>query len=232
MKQTGILACFLFAATFFVSSDVVAAETEIELEGRVQKLSYAIGMQIAESLRMNDMELDIDIVLRGIKDAYTDAEPLMSQPEVEDTFAREMEEQARLREAEADANLEKSRRFLEENRIRDDVNVTQSGLQYEVIAQGDGETPGATDVVEVHYVGRTIEGEVFDSSRERGEPAAFPMGGIVPGLQEGIRLMRVGASYRFFLPPDQAYGESGVGRAIGPNEALIFEIELLDVLED
>ncbi len=128
-------------------------------------------------------------------------------------------------------NLRKSREFLDENSRREGVTVTESGLQYEIIHEGDGRSPEPESTVEIHYEGSLIDGQVFDSSRARGQSVKFPLDGIVSGLSEGIMLMREGASYRFFLPPELAYGEGGAGAAIGPNAALIFEIELIEVLE-
>ncbi len=232
MKKIKLALCF-FAAALMAAQGVVLAENSEELtEGRQQRVSYAIGMQIAESLRANRMDLDIETVIRGIKDGYTDREPLMSEAELMETFREMIEEQETEHEAEGELNLERSNRFLEENSQREGVEVTESGLQYEVLERGDGARPEAQDVVEVHYEGTTIDDEVFDSSRQRGESVPFPLEGIVPGLTEGIQLMREGASYRFFLPPELGYGERGVGEIIGPNEALIFEIELIEIIRD
>lgn len=127
-------------------------------------------------------------------------------------------------------NLEKSQAFLTENAKKDGVSVTESGLQYEVIEEGeeDGASPAAQDTVQVHYEGTLIDGQVFDSSYQRGEPAAFPLNRVIPGWTEGVQLMSVGDKYRFFIPPDLAYGTRGTP-SIGPNEALIFEVELLNV---
>ena len=125
--------------------------------------------------------------------------------------------------------LEAGRAFLVENAGRTNVVTTASGLQYEVLVSGDGAAPGPQDMVTTHYVGTFIDGRVFDSSHERGRPAAFPVDGVISGWTEGLQLMKVGAKWKFYIPPDLAYGELGTGSGIGPNETLIFEVELLDV---
>ena len=125
--------------------------------------------------------------------------------------------------------LEAGRAFLAENGVRANVVTTASGLQYEVLASGDGASPGPQDMVTTHYVGTFIDGRVFDSSHDRGRPAAFPVDGVIGGWTEGLQLMKVGDKWKFYIPPDLAYGEAGTTGGIGPNETLIFEVELLDV---
>ncbi|WP_051906784.1 FKBP-type peptidyl-prolyl cis-trans isomerase [Methylomarinum vadi] len=119
--------------------------------------------------------------------------------------------------------------FLAENGKKDNIVTTDSGLQYEVIEQGNGASPSATDNVTVHYKGTTIDGKVFDSSYDRGAPATFPLNRVIAGWTEGLQLMKEGAKYRFFIPAQLAYGERGAGRVIGPNSALIFDVELIKV---
>jgi len=127
------------------------------------------------------------------------------------------------------SSLEKGQTFLAENAKKDGVKTTASGLQYEVLTPGTGKSPKATDVVQVNYRGTTIDGKEFDSSYKRGEPIEFPLNGVIPGWTEGVQLMKEGAKYRFFIPSNLAYGASGAGSAIGPNETLIFDVELLKV---
>ena len=141
---------------------------------------------------------------------------------------RQMEDQA----AEADVNIEQGQAFLEENLQNSDVNETESGLQYRVIEEGDGPKPEATDQVQVHYEGSLITDEVFDSSYERGEPVTFPLNQVIPGWTEGVQLMSVGSKYQFFIPADLAYGNNPPqGSIIKPGSVLIFEVELLDIVE-
>jgi FKBP-type peptidyl-prolyl cis-trans isomerase FkpA len=129
----------------------------------------------------------------------------------------------------AQTALEKGEKFLAENSKREGVKSTPSGLQYEVITEGKGKTPKATDTVLVHYKGTTIDGKEFDSSYKRGEPIEFPLNGVIPGWTEGVQLMKEGSKYRLFIPSKLAYGKRGAGGAIGPDETLIFEVELLKV---
>ena len=129
----------------------------------------------------------------------------------------------------ADENAKASADFLAENAKKDGIKVTESGLQYEVITEGDGASPKATDVVKVHYEGTLISGQIFDSSIKRGEPVEFPLNQVIPGWTEGVQLMKVGSKYRFFIPSNLAYGEQGAGGMIAPNSALVFEVELLEI---
>jgi len=126
-------------------------------------------------------------------------------------------------------NLEKGRQYLEENKNKHGVKTTTSGLQYQVIVEGSGSKPSSSDTVTVHYTGRHIDGKVFDSSVERGTPATFPLSNVIPGWTEGVRLMGVGSKYKFFIPSELGYGANGAGGIIGPNEALIFDVELISI---
>jgi FKBP-type peptidyl-prolyl cis-trans isomerase len=128
-----------------------------------------------------------------------------------------------------DSALVNSEDYLAQNAQKEGVQVTKSGLQYEVLAEGEGAKPAATDTVTVHYHGTTLDGQVFDSSVDRGEPTQFPLNGVIAGWTEGVQLMSVGAKYKFFIHPDLAYGTQGAGQMIGPNDALIFEVELIKI---
>lgn len=157
-------------------------------------------------------------------------------PPEEESTERRPDAVETTRDAAADATasaeptpIEAGRAFLAENGVRANVVTTASGLQYEVLASGDGASPGPHDMVTTHYVGTFIDGRVFDSSHDRGRPAAFPVDGVISGWTEGLQLMKVGDKWKFYIPPDLAYGERGTGGGIGPNETLIFEVELLDV---
>ncbi len=231
MRHGKIYICMLAAAVLLASGAVLGDEADKPLESHVERLSYAIGMQIGESLKENGLDLDIEALVRGLRDVYTGSEVLLGEPDMQEIQRRLVAEREEERSRLVGENLRKSREFLEENRQRDGVTVTESGLQYEIIEEGDGRIPGPEASVEIHYVGSLTDGEVFDSSRARGQSITFPLDGIVPGLSEGIMLMQEGASYRFFLPPELAYGERGAGEMIGPNAALIFEVELIEVIE-
>ena len=141
------------------------------------------------------------------------------------------EYQRKIAASKFDGALINSEAYLAENAQNEGVQVTSTGLQYQVMAEGDGERPVATDTVTVHYHGTTMDGRVFDSSIERGEPAQFPLNGVIAGWTEGVQLMRVGSKFKFFIHPDLAYGTQGAGQMIGPNDALIFEVELIKIGE-
>ena len=144
---------------------------------------------------------------------------------------KEQEEQMAKMTADGEANKESGEKFLAANAQRDGIKKTQSGLQYEVITPAKGDKPKATDVVKVHYRGTLIDGTEFDSSIARGEPATFPLDQVIPGWTEGVQLMNVGSKYRFYVPSALAYGTRGAGPKIGPNSALIFEVELLEIVK-
>ncbi len=223
-----VLTVSLFSVALGETNDDIGLETNRE------KLSYAIGMQIAQSLKFSDMEIDIDVLIRGLLDQFLGDDLLLTEQQVRQVQNEFMAQQADDQEqqhARGQHNRERSREFLDNNKEKDNIYVTDSGLQYEIIESSDGVSPGPGDTVEVHYVGKTFEGRTFDSSRARGEPAAFPLDGIVPGLAEGIQLMNAGEKYVFYLPPELGYGERGIGEVIEPNTALIFEIELLGIVE-
>jgi FKBP-type peptidyl-prolyl cis-trans isomerase FklB len=179
----------------------------------------------------SDADIDIKALLAGLAVVINGGQPLLSADEA--TQIIQLKQQQKLAEATAamENKIAESEAFLEQNKSREGVTVTASGIQYEVLASGDsaGASPSASDTVVVHYHGTLIDGSVFDSSIERGEPATFSLGGIIPGWQEVLQLMNPGDKWVVVLPPNLAYGESGAGGLIGPNEVLIFEIELLEV---
>ena len=217
----------LMAAILF-SGNALAAELETE----AQKLGYIIGMDIGSSLRQQGTDLDLDTLFQAIKATYND-EPLAMTPEEAATI-RESFVAKRRAEAEADrassgaANAAEGDKFLLENSQKDGVQMTDSGLQYEVLEMGDGPRPSATDKVKVHYRGTLLNGEEFDSSYSRGEPISFALNQVIPGWTEGVQLMPVGSKFMFYVPPNLAYGPAG-GGPIGPNATLIFQVELLGI---
>ncbi len=204
-----------------------------ELQSETERYSYILGLDVGQSLGNLDTELDLDVLRRGIEDALEGRERAMSDEEIQATRAALMQQvQAQAQErarAQAETNRQAGAEFLAENAEREGVEVTDSGLQYEVIEAGDGERPGAEDTVTVHYRGTLIDGTEFDSSYSRGEPATFPLNGVIPGWTEGLQLMPVGSTYKFYVPSELAYGERGAGQAIGPNSTLVFDVELLEI---
>ncbi len=210
-----------------------APEQTISLDTEVQKLSYAMGMDVGKSLKNLDADVDADAFTLAVKDVLAGHEAKLSEEvaaNIKQTFFRKrQEEQMKKRQQAAAENKAKGEKFLAENAKKKGVTVTDSGLQYEVIKQGDGPKPKPDDTVKVHYKGTTIDGVEFDSSYSRGQPISFPLNGVIKGWSEGVALMPVGSKYRFFIPAELAYGERGAGAKIGPNETLIFEVELLGI---
>ena len=205
------------------------------LESPDQKASYGIGLQMGAQLVPAGTHLDMDAFMAGIRDGKAGEEPAISQEELQtalqDLNAAIQEEEAERIATEGAANAAEGTAFLEENASKDGIMVTESGLQYEVLREGEGPTPERQNQVSINYRGSLIDGTEFDSSYERGQPATFGVSGVIPGFSEGLQLMPVGSQYRFFIPPEIGYGPTGSGQAIGPNATLIFEVEMLEIIQ-
>lgn len=200
----------------------------------MDKVSYALGLGIGSQLQsMGAEKLNIDDFAQAIKDTIAGKQQIKAaeaQKIVQEFFA-EQEKIQRAKAAETGKKLKaEGEKYLEENAKKDGVTVTASGLQYTVITEGTGKQPKATDKVKCHYEGFLTDGTVFDSSVQRGEPAVFPLNAVIAGWTEGLQLMKEGAKYRFFIPYNLAYGEAGAAGAIPPYAALIFDVELIEVL--
>lgn len=200
----------------------------------MDKLSYALGIGIGSQLaQMGASELNIDDFAQAIKDVVSGAGLKVDNNEAQklmQEFFQKQEKAQRAAAAEAGkAAKQEGENFLAENAKKEGVVVLPSGLQYQVLREGDGNKPSATDVVECHYEGTLINGQVFDSSYRRGETASFPLNQVIAGWTEGLQLMQEGAKYRFFIPYNLAYGENGAGQSIPPYAALIFDVELIKV---
>ena len=200
----------------------------------MDKASYALGLGIGHQLKgMGGSKLNIDDFAQAIKDVIQGKEPQMSMKEaqiVANTFIQEAEKENQKLKEEAGAKFKAyGEQYLAENAKKDGVKVTKSGLQYEVLNEGTGKSPKATDSVKCHYEGRLIDGTVFDSSYRCGTPATFPLNGVIAGWTEGLQLMKEGAKYRFHIPYNLAYGANGAGESIPPYSALVFDVELLGV---
>jgi FKBP-type peptidyl-prolyl cis-trans isomerase FklB len=210
-----------------------AADKTPKLESLIDKVSYSIGLNIGKDFKAQNIEVNPDLLARGIKDALSDSKPLLTEEEIQEAVGTFQQE--RMAEAEAMAkemgekNLKEGEAFLQENAKREGVVALPSGLQYEVIEEGTGKSPKPGDEVTVHYRGTLVDGTVFDSSYERGEPVTFPVEGVIPGWTEALQLMKEGAKWKLFIPPSLAYGERGAGQVIGPNATLLFEVELISV---
>ncbi|MGB1237312.1 MAG: FKBP-type peptidyl-prolyl cis-trans isomerase [Pseudomonadales bacterium] len=203
------------------------------LDTQEQKVSYSFGLMVAGQIKPGFEELDLEAFTAAVKDVYENKEPQLNQTEIEAVLKAFQEKQIAAQQEElkklSEANKAKGEAFLAENAKRDGVKTTQSGLQYEILTAGEGESPTAADTVQVHYTGTLIDGTVFDSSVQRGQPATFPLGGVIKGWTEGLQLIKKGAKAKLYIPAELAYGATGSGQAIGPNEALVFEVELLDI---
>lgn len=202
----------------------------------MDKLSYALGMSMGHNFKGTGIKtLNANDFAAGVAAVYDGVKPEMTYDEakriVQDYFTKlEAEMQAEAAKA-GEINLKNGEAFLAENKKREGINVTASGLQYEVLATGNGDAPTANDNVEVHYTGKLIDGTVFDSSVERGVPASFGVTQVIPGWVEALQLMHEGDKWRLYIPSNLAYGPNGAGGVIGPNMTLIFDVELLRVIK-
>ena len=206
---------------------------EVTLDTPKSRISYTIGVNIGQDFKTQKMDVDAEVLLMGLKDSLagkelrlTDEEMVAEiqtfQEEMQAKMAAEMEKMVTKNQSEGEA-------FLVENAKKEGVVVTESGLQYKIIEVGDGDSPGAADVATVHYRGTLIDGTQFDSSYDRGQPATFPVGGVIAGWTEALQLMKPGAEWQLVIPAELAYGERGAGQDIGPNATLIFDVELVSV---
>lgn len=194
------------------------------------KVSYGIGRQMGTQLSDKPFDgLDIESVIQGVRDAFqgkpdpiNPAHMSMAYENIRGQLAEKEAERAKELAAEGEA-------FLAENARRDEVTVTETGLQYEILTEGDGEKPGPTSTVVTHYHGTLVDGTVFDSSVQRNEPATFPVNGVIPGWTEALQMMPIGSKWRLYIPHELAYGEQGAGGVIGPYATLIFDIELINI---
>lgn len=203
---------------------------KVELNSDESKLGYTVGVQVAKDLKRSQIDnaISIDAVTAGLKDVFAGKELRMTEEDMRGAQVAFQQKMQAEYKAKLDANKAASDKFLAENAKKSGVKKTDSGLQYEVLRKGKGKQPTATDTVKVHYVGTLADGTKFDSSYDRGTPADFPVSGVIPGFSEGLQLMKEGAKYRFAIPSDQAYGEQAPP-TIGPNRALVFEVELIEV---
>ena len=206
-----------------------------DLKTDAQKFGYSIGVDLATSLKQVKDDVDIKALEAGLETVMADGKPVLddaTREQIKNSVAEKIQKkQMEERTAAATKSKGEGEKFLAENAKKTGVKTTASGLQYEVIKEGAGESPKATDTVTVHYKGTLINGEVFDSSIERGQPVSFPLANVIPGWTEGLQLMKPGAKYKFVIPSALAYGERGAGVKIGPNSTLVFEVELIQLGE-
>lgn len=225
---------FVFVMLFVLNTGIYA-QSKIQLTTEKDKISYSIGLSIGNNFKQQTLDIALEPLMQGIRDALSEAKPLLPKQEIKATmglFRQQMQRKMKQKkEVLAEKNLKDGERFLLKNKRRKTVETLPSGLQYEILKEGkeDGDKPGPEDTVTTHYRGTLIDGKEFDSSVKRGKPASFPVKGVIKGWTEALQLMQKGAKWKLFIPPHLAYGEGGAGKMIGPNATLIFELELLDI---
>jgi FKBP-type peptidyl-prolyl cis-trans isomerase len=219
------------AATFSATS---ASAADPSLKTDKDRHSYMVGMMYGRQLQEIKDDIDLAVLQKGLADTFAGGKTLLTEEEMQQAFTefnqRVQQARAERQQKAAAENLKKGEDFLAKNKGAEGVKTTESGLQYQVIKEGSGPKPKANDQVKVHYVGTTIGGQKFDSSIDRGQPTTFPLNGVIAGWTEALQLMPVGSKYKLFIPSNLAYGERGSPPSIGPNEVLIFEVELLEIL--
>ncbi len=234
MKKSFIFGmAFVVFASLFTSVQSAKSAEQIKLLTPTDTLSYSLGMQFGNDLKNNNVKIDTKVFAQALSDVLNGVVPLLTEDDVKNAITnlnnqlreKEMERQKQL----ADMNTKASKEFLEKNAKEAGVMQTASGLQYKINVPGTGIQPTEKDTVEVHYTGKLIDGTVFDSSVERGQTVSFPLGNVIKGWTEGLQLMKEGAKYTFYIPSELGYGERGAGGVIGPNQALIFDVELIKV---
>ncbi len=209
------------------------ASSSEQFANKKEKRSYALGMDIGNSLKDLPMDVDLDQLTQGVRDVVGGGKTKLSQKQLHTVMqgvVSDMESaQKKKQQQKSEANLKAGQKFLAQNKTKDGVKTLKDGLQYKVIKKGDGPQPDANDSVTVDYTGKLIDGTVFDSSKKRGKPVTFPVNAVIPGWTEALQLMHSGGEYKLFIPPDLAYGERGAGSQIGPNETLVFDVKLISV---
>ena len=220
----------VFGISLMASTALAAATSELTTP--IDKASYAIGMDIATSIKRNSVEVNPDVLSKAIKDVFTGQETQLTDQEAKTVLLDLQKEMQAKKQAESVAlgnkNKTEGAAFLAENSKKEGVKTLPSGVQYKVITEGKGKSPGIADTVTVQYTGRLIDGTEFDSSHKRGQPTTFPLNGVIKGWTEALQLMKEGGKWQIFIPPDLAYGEKG-GGPIGPNATLIFDVELISI---
>ena len=207
---------------------VFAEDKPPQLKDLKDKVSYSIGLNVGFNMRRQNVDLNQDAFNAGMKDALSGRKPLLTEQEVRETmmaFEKDMQDQ---RTQTAQRNAGEAQKFLADNKGKEGVKTTASGLQYKVLNEGNGAQPKSSDTVTVNYRGTLTDGTEFDSSYKRNQPATFPVAGVIKGWAEALQMMKVGSKYQLFIPPDLGYGQNGQG-SIPPNAVLVFEVELLDV---
>ena len=221
-----VFLCFLLTIFSLSTASVWAAA---ELNTEKQKLSYALGAYFSQGVSQQGVDMDIPAFMQAVEDVLNKAQLKLSDEELQAVLTQYQEKLANERNASANNNKAAGENFLAENRKKEGVVTLPNGMQYKVLKEGTGPKPKSDSEVKVHYHGTHINGEVFDSSYDRGEPISLSLAQVIKGWQEALPLMSVGSKYQFYIPAELAYGDRGAGTSIGPNEALVFDIELLGI---
>jgi len=223
-------------AMMFLAVGCTAGEKKVEikeLKDQKEKVSYSIGLNIGNDFKTQGVEVDTNILLKGMTDALTGAQPMLTEEQIAETLTQLQKDMVAKQETMAKEAAEKNKTagaaFLAENGKKEGVTTLPSGLQYKVIEEGKGAKPSLESTVTVHYKGTLVDGKEFDSSYSRNEPATFPVKGVIPGWTEAMQLMTEGSKWEIVIPSELAYGERGAGPVIGPNSTLIFEVELIKI---
>ncbi len=226
-----VIPALLLGGLVLLTAGCQSAAKPLNLSDERQRISYTIGIDISQGMKQQELDLDQDALFAGLRDGLAGTEAKLSEEEQEaakKAFVESLKEKAMARQKkEADESLQKGELFLAENAKKEGVVTLPSGLQYKVITEGKGAKPVEGNQVKVHYRGTLVDGTEFDSSLKRGEPAVFPIGGVIAGWNEALPMMKVGSKWELYIPAKLAYGERGAGNVIPPNSALIFEVELL-----
>jgi FKBP-type peptidyl-prolyl cis-trans isomerase FklB len=216
-----------------IGGGTILAQTKTAPKTKKEKVSYSIGVNIGKNMKMQGLDIDQGYLTQGIKDGLNNSKTAMSDKDMDETmksFQQEMSTKMQAKQKiEGDKNKKEGEAFLEANKKKDGVITLPSGLQYKILKEGSGVKPTATQTVKCNYRGTLIDGKEFDSSYKRGEPTEFPVGQVIKGWTEALQLMPVGSKWQLFIPSNLAYGENGGGSMIGPNAALIFDIELISI---
>jgi FKBP-type peptidyl-prolyl cis-trans isomerase len=228
-----IITSFVLVGMIASCDKLPGGGTSASIESEDDSVSYSVGVSIGNNMKGQMTDFKIELVMKGLQDVLNEQELVIAEEQCQQLLQaygmRKQQEEMAESQAAGSENLAKGEAFLAENGQKDGIMTTDSGLQYEVLQEGSGVSPAAEDEVTVHYHGTLLDGTVFDSSVDRGEPTSFPLNRVIPGWTEGLQLMKEGAKYKFYIPSGLAYGPQGAGGDIGPNETLIFEVELISI---
>lgn len=233
MKKSIVLRMGLFTLSSFAACVVFAADNNNALQNKTDRLSYAIGVQTGKSFKTHNVDINPNVYLQGLKDGLNGSTTLLNNDQIQQelrdlqqsTMAKMQTDQKQL----AEKNHQLGNAFLAANKDRPGVVTTSSGLQYKILTAGKGSKPTINDTVSVEYEGRLLNGNIFDSSYERGQPTTFPVNAVIAGWQEALKLMPTGSTWEIYIPSDLAYGDQGAQGVIGPNETLIFKVHLISI---